>query len=210
MKNKKTLIVIILVFALVVGGAAVLYNRLGKENAPEQLVTQTPEQTDESKSDENTADESQADDTQTNETEAKIQTPDFVVYDADGNEVRLSDYFGKPIVLNFWASWCGPCQMEMPDFNEKFLALGEEVNFLMVNLTDGSRETVEKASAFVTEKGYSFPVLYDTQSEAATTYGVYSIPTTYFIDSDGYVVTQASGAIDGDTLQRGIDMILPK
>ena len=204
MKNKKTLIVIILVFALVVGGAAVLYNRLGKENAPEQFVTQTPVQTDENKEDESKTDES------TIETEAKTQTPDFVVYDADGNEVRLSDYFGKPIVLNFWASWCGPCQMEMPDFNEKFLAIGEEVNFLMVNLTDGSRETVEKASAFVTEKGYSFPVLYDTQSEAATTYGVYSIPTTYFIDSDGYAVTQASGAIDCVTLQRGIDMILPK
>jgi peroxiredoxin len=167
-------------------------------------VTQTPVQTDENKEDESKTDES------TIETEAKTQTPDFVVYDADGNEVRLSDYFGKPIVLNFWASWCGPCQMEMPDFNEKFLAIGEEVNFLMVNLTDGSRETVQKASAFVTEKGYSFPVLYDTQSEAATTYGVYSIPTTYFIDSDGYAVTQASGAIDGVPLQRGSDMILPK
>ena len=60
------------------------------------------------------------------------QALDFTVQDWEGNMVKLSDFFGKPIVLNFWASWCGPCKMEMPDFNELYLELGEDVHFLMV------------------------------------------------------------------------------
>lgn len=142
------------------------------------------------------------------ETEERNLAPDFTVYDKNGNEVHLSDYIGKPIVLNFWASWCGPCQLEMPDFHEKYQELGEEVHFLMINMTDGSRETVESASEFVSEQGYTFPVFYDTESDAAMTYGTYSLPTTYFIDAEGYAVAQATGAIDAKTLQKGIDMVL--
>jgi thiol-disulfide isomerase/thioredoxin len=135
-----------------------------------------------------------------------IAAPDFTFYQLDGTAVNLSDFFGKPIVLNFWASWCGPCQMEMPHFQEKYLELGEEINFLMVNAT-GGRETLESAVAFIDGNGYSFPVFYDTTYEAAITYGAYSLPITYFIDADGYVIARANGSIDGETLQVVIDMI---
>ena len=77
----------------------------------------------------------------------------------------------------------------------------------MINMTDGSRETVAKASAFLAEEGYTFPVYYDTETDAAMTYGAYSLPTTFFIDADGYAVAQATGPINGETLQEGIDMI---
>ena len=70
-----------------------------------------------------------------------------------------------------------------------------------------NRETVETASKFIDDMGYSFPVLFDRDMDAASVYGVYSIPSTYFIAADGTAVARASGAIDADTLQKGIDMI---
>lgn len=197
MDKKKKLLIMLLVFVLLLGGASVLYKQLGKNADANQLASET-----------DVASEEQ-DDKDEAENE-KAMAPDMTVYDRDGKEVHLSDYIGKPIVLNFWASWCGPCQMEMPNFNEKYQELGEEVQFLMINMTDGSRETVEKASAFIEEQGYGFPVFYDTEFDAANTYGASSLPTTFFIDAQGKVTAQAKGAIDSDTLQRGIDMITGK
>ena len=189
MKNKKILLIIILAFILLLGGAYLLYTKFSEGFQPEQLGTQQTDSSSEASGQENQL------------------APDFTVYDKDGREVQLSDYFGKPIVLNFWASWCGPCQSEMPEFDEKYRELAGNVEFLMVNMTDGSRETLEIASSYVNKEGFSFPVLYDQSIDAATTYSVYSLPTTYFIDKDGYLTAQASGAIDGETLQKGIDMI---
>jgi len=137
----------------------------------------------------------------------KNLAPDFTVYDSQGTAVRLSDYRGTPVVLNFWASWCGPCQREMPDFDAVYQQLGEEVQFLMVNVTDGSRETMLTAWEFLADKGYVLPMVYDTQGEAAAAYGVYALPSTYFIDAEGYAIARANGAIDQETLQKGIEMI---
>jgi hypothetical protein len=85
---------------------------------------------------------------------------------------------------------------------------GEEVQFVMVNLTDGSRETVAGVTAFIAQLGYSFPVYYDTAGSAAAAYGISSIPTTIFIDAEGNVVSHAVGAINAQRLQQGIEQIL--
>ena len=126
--------------------------------------------------------------------------PDFTVLNADGQEVNLSDFRGKPVVLNFWATWCGYCVKEMPAFEEVYQQMGSDIHFLMINVTDGVQETVDKASAFIADSGYTFPVYYETQYSATLAYGAYSLPMTFFFDADGYAIAQAKGAIDKDTL----------
>ena len=198
MKNKKTVLIILLVFALILGGASVLYNRFGRDMAPEQLAEQAPQASEPVSDNSAGSGESEPE---------KVLAPDFTVYDLEGNEVHLSDFIGKTVILNFWASWCGPCKMEMPDFHEKYLELGNEIHFLMINMTDGSRETVDSASKFIAEQEYTFPVFYDTESDASAAYGVYSLPTTFFIDAEGYAIAQATGAINMKILDKGIEMI---
>jgi peroxiredoxin len=88
--------------------------------------------------------------------------------------------------------------------------LGDEVTFLMVNLTDGTTETVETASAFIKDRGFTFPVLYDVFGEAAIAYGIRSIPMTIFIDSEGNYAAYASGALDEASLRKGINLAMGK
>ena len=196
----KTLIILTLSLVLLIAAAAVLYGLLEDTFRMDPLAT-VPSETEPSET------TSASQETEGTTEAPDYSAPDFTVTDRDGNSVKLSDFLGKPVILNFWASWCGPCKMEMPDFEEKYKELGENVQFLMINLTDGQRETVEVAAAFLDSQGYTFPVFFDTAIEAANTYAVYSIPTSYFIDKDGHLIAQAQGAIDGATLQRGIDMI---
>ena len=141
------------------------------------------------------------------EGESENKTPDFTVLDGEGKEVRLSDFFGKPIVLNFWASWCPPCKAELPDFEDAYKKYDGEVVFLMVNLTDNQMETVEVAKDFIKTHGYTFPVYYDVNYQAATVYGIRSIPQTYFINAEGEAVASATGMISAAQLEQGIGMI---
>ena len=232
MKNRKALIALTAGFIVLLGGAYFLYGWLSEKVENEmpgiQALTESSETeeietesvdaagnggpTTDGVSGQNSEDANMGvtDTDAENEAGSASETttaPDFTVVDADGNAVNLSDFFGKPIVLNFWASWCGPCKSEMPEFEEAYAAYGEDVQFLMVNMTDGSRETVEVAQEFIAEQGYTFPVYFDTEMDAAITYSVMSIPCSYFIDAKGNLIARASGAIDAQTLQTGIDMI---
>jgi len=135
---------------------------------------------------------------------------DFTVYDADGNKVSLSDFYGKPILVNFWATWCPPCKAELPDFDRVYADYGEDVVFMMVNMTDGSRDTVESAQAFVSDNGYSFPVYFDRDLDAAYTYGASSIPMTVLIDADANIVGAQIGILTEDQLRTILDAELAK
>lgn len=190
--QKKKALVSVGVFVLLLAGAGILYNGL-KGNV---------------KPDGGRVLEGTASDAKPENEKEKRKAEDFTVMDQDGNEVKLSDYFGKPIVLNFWASWCGPCKSEMAEFDKVYQEMKGEVHFLMVNMVDGYQETRATGEAYVKEQGFSFPVYFDEKQEGAYTYGITSLPTTIFIDKDGNLVTGAKGAIDEVTLRTGIDMIL--
>ena len=146
------------------------------------------------------------DDTPEPPAETRTPAPDFTVYDAQGNEVKLSDYLGTPVVINFWATWCPPCKNEMPDFQRAYVKYGYKIQFLMINVAAG-RDTVPVVKSFINKKGYTFPVFYDTDFNASDTYNITGIPTTYFISADGYIVSYVVGSVSGDALNQEINKI---
>jgi len=227
MEQKKTLLVVS-ALVLLLAVAYPLYNHLSRDAQPDQLVTlPQKEDTKETQPTQSMGtNPTQSSETQPVETKPAETQPitspetqptqpsnppvtleyDFVVTDGNGKSVKLSDYVGKPIVLNFWASWCGPCKNEMPEFQQVYEEMGGRVQFLMVNATV-SGDTVENAKKFIGQNGYTFPVLFDTQGNALHTYGVDAFPTTFFLDKTGTVAGYAVGAISKETLLKGIGMI---
>ncbi len=178
-----SIIIVVVVFLLVY----LLYNSLSKEYTPSNVAQPS----------------TQAQSSQGSET-VDYSAPDFTMIGEKGEEVKLSDFFGKPIVLNMWASWCSPCKNEMPYFEEAFKE-NEDVQFIMLNMTAGDNK--KDAENFVESEGYTFPVFYDTTGEAATVYGASSLPMTIFIDKNGDLVTYAVGAMNKEQLNQGIQMI---
>lgn len=148
--------------------------------------------------------DAEADDTSSQ----RQQAVDFTVFDAEGQEVKLSDFFGKPVVVNFWATWCGYCKQEMPDFQEVYEEYKDQVHFLMIQSTDGSRETKEMGEAYIQEEGYSFPVYYDENREAVYVYSVYSLPTTILLDAEGRVAAYNPGLVEKEPLTAAIETLL--
>ncbi len=193
MKNSVKWVIIAVVLVGVIAGASILYNKFSEDyvvSPPVQTTAPVNKQTENG----NTEDYS---------------APDFTVLDYEGNEVNLSDFKGKPVVINFWATWCYYCKEEMPDFNLAFEKY-PDVEFLMINATDGYQETVATAKKYIEEEGFAFNVYFDTESEAVNAYYVNGFPATFFIDKDGNLVTYANGMLDYESLEKGIKLITEK
>ena len=205
MSGKGKTILLIIIFALFIAGSILAYNMLSASTPTDVHVGTVQKSPDPSSAPaENTQNPAGSAEPEASD---KIKAPDFTVTDIDGNEIKLSDFEGKPVVLNFWASWCSPCKIEMPEFDLVWQEIGDEVEFMMVDLVDGYQETVQTGSKYITDQGFSFPVYYDTLAEAAYAYGIRAIPTTLFIDKDGYAVSASQGTISEDILRENIDLI---
>ena len=191
MDNKKPLIIGIIAFALLLGGAALLYQRMDPGSLGPAMTS---------------SDSGSGADDPGEGGEQPRPAPDFTVLDRDGDEVSLSDLKGKPVVVSFWASWCGVCKTGMPDFDAAYAKYGDDVHFMMVNLTSGS-ETREIAESYIDEKGYCFPIYFDTEMSAASAYGVNAVPVTYLVDAEGMLVAYGQGRLGPEGIERGIEII---
>ncbi|MUK88386.1 redoxin domain-containing protein [Ornithinibacillus sp. L9] len=118
--------------------------------------------------------------------------PDFELTTLEGETVKLSDFRGEPVMINFWASWCGPCRSEMPDMQKFYQE--KDITILAVNLTDTELRKKD-VTTFVEEYDLSFPILMDEKSEVSDLYRIQPIPTSFLIDADGRVHNVAFGAL---------------
>ena len=123
-------------------------------------------------------------------THSPLQAKDFQGFAFNGAKERLSQYRGKPILLNFWASWCVPCLKEMPDMEKVHLALSK-VGFVVLGVAMG--EDAEKVKKFLDKYPFTFPIIADPNMEISEMYGVRNLPITYLIDSSGYIYARAIG-----------------
>ncbi len=125
-----------------------------------------------------------------------VPAPDFSLQNIEGESISLSDYKGKVILLNFWASWCGPCIAEMPSIENLHKTVKDE-NIQVVTINLG--ESKDVVSNFMSKNGYSFNSLLDSDNSVAGIYGIRSIPTTYIINKEGNIVASKLGSHEWDS-----------
>lgn len=201
-KKHVGVIVAAAVFAVLLVGAGVAYSALAPAVDDKQIEVTGTDAVQETEVD-------AADDTGDGNgaNAATTPAPDFTMTDADGATLTLADFKGKPVLLNFWASWCGPCASEMPDIQSAWEEHGNDVEFVIVNMTGMNGETEQSAKAFLAENNYTFPCYFDANNSAATAFGVSSIPQTYLINAEGNIIGAYMGAMDASVLAQGIDML---
>ena len=207
-KSRRSAVVVAVVFVILFAAASLGYATLSQQVAIDNARINF------SNNSENASDNAGASRDDSNASKSPEKTseqqkaPDFTVIDANGSEVSLGSLFGQPIVLNFWASTCGPCQKEMPDFQAAYEKHGSEVRFVMVNLTSFKGESVDHAKEYLAQNGYTLPVYFDVDDSAMASYGITSIPRTFLIGPDGNIAASATGAINENALAEGIEQLL--
>ena len=114
------------------------------------------------------------------------RAPDFMLKDLSGKDVRLSDFRGKTVMINFWAVWCGPCVAELPAINAASKEWASK-GVVVLEVAVKTNEQLSSVEQFINQSGYAFPVLYDSQGVATNLYGATTLPTTFFIDAEGII-----------------------
>jgi len=128
------------------------------------------------------------------------EAPDFTLKDLSGKEIKLSDLRGRPVMLNFWATWCPPCRSEIPTIADLYKGTHKEANYEIVGVATQSDDQTVKA--FTQEFGMYFPVVLDAGSNVTSLYHVLPIPTSFFIDKDGIIRDMRVGIVDRPTMEK--------
>ncbi len=203
MKKYGKYILLAIAFVGILVAATLGYKALSDEYMPEDDIPPVSDNDDNSGSSDDVSDGTQTE--PDDEKPEQLNTaPDFTVVDMNGNTVKLSDYFGKPIVVNFWGTWCPYCVQEFPHFQKIYEEYKDEVVFLMVN----SGDTKSDAANFLSYYGYTFPAYLDTTNSAVSAYGVYNFPTTLFIGANGELAHRYAGAMSEQMLRSKMQYIV--
>jgi cytochrome c biogenesis protein CcmG/thiol:disulfide interchange protein DsbE len=120
-----------------------------------------------------------------------FKAPSFTLSSLDGQSYSVDDARGKPLIINFWASWCGPCKLEAPELVQIYEQYGDELEIYAVNLTASDRITAVKK--FVEQQGFTFPILLDESGDVSDLYEVIAIPSTFFVNENGIIVDKIIG-----------------
>lgn len=129
--------------------------------------------------------------------------PDFELLSPDGETIHLSDHFGRPVIVNFWATWCGPCRAEFPEFQQAAVDNADRLVIIGVNST--SADDADAVPGFLDEFGVTFPIALDTSGDVVDEYGVRGLPTTVFINSDGIINEVFTGPLNKAYIETKID-----
>ncbi len=176
----------------------------------DQLVETAETQTEEEQTKDTQTAESQEKKSNLPPPEDRVAAPEFALTDQFGEEHSLSDYKGKVVFLNFWATWCPPCKKEMPDIEEIYKEYGENSNDLVilsvanpktVDNPNNSDVSIEEVTKFMEDNGYTYPVLMDTTGDSLVEYYITAFPTTFIIDREGRVAGYASGMLTKDIMK---------
>ncbi|HEU5140864.1 MAG TPA: TlpA disulfide reductase family protein [Bacillales bacterium] len=137
------------------------------------------------------------------------EAPNFTLPSLDGKSYSFSEAKGKPIVLNFWNSWCGPCKKETPELVKLYNQHKGQFRMIGINITANS-DTVGAVKLFVQDYNMTYPVLLDKKGKVSSRYRVHSIPTTYLIDENGVIVAKFVGYQGNGALTRKIEAFISK
>ncbi|WP_044340132.1 thiol-disulfide oxidoreductase ResA [Rossellomorea aquimaris] len=134
------------------------------------------------------------------------QAPDFVLEDMEGNKHRLSDYEGQGVFLNFWGTWCKPCEREMPYMNNQYKKYKDQgVQILAVNVG----ESDFLINRFVSKHGLEFPILVDKEEEVQNAYGIDPLPTTFLINPQGEIEKIITGTMSEEDIIEDLESVKP-
>ena len=210
MKNFIIIVVGLLLLAALLGAAYVMFDSRVDElpsgdysNGPLSESTEIPSES-----------ESTSESKENSESETTAPSYDFTVEDADGNAVKRSEISDKPMIVYFWASWCGYSVYELPAIEEGYKKYGDTVNFMVVAIIDGEYETLESAKEFLSKQDFTFPVYFDVNGEAYDNINLIGFPNvsrTYLFYADGSYAKRAnaSSLLDSAMIDKAISIILP-
>lgn len=145
-------------------------------------------------------------DSKEREVTRSMQATDFTLPTLDGGKKSLQSEKGKIVILNFWASWCKPCKIEMPHFQMFYEEYNADIEILAVNVT--SKDKLANVQSFVAENALTFPILLDESGEISTMFGAFSLPATIIIDRQGNIVREILGPMDEKLLLEFIAPLL--